>query len=125
MFYISGDILYRTFNEINKVLFFSQLRVEEAVIMIDASLDTEFAYCYREIDNMIYLGVIDCFQKESHFRYVLMHEMIKLYQYQIQDVEPSYNTTFHSFQNSGLKKFKGTICDPHNDEDEDDSTLGV
>lgn len=119
MFYIDGDILYRTFNEINKVLFFSQLRVEEAVIMIDAALDTEFAYCYREIDNMIYLGVIDVFKKEAHFRYVLMHEMIKLYQYQVQDVEPSYNHTFHSFHNSALKKFKNTICDPHDDEADD------
>lgn len=115
MYSIDGSVIYKTFNEINRVLFFNQLRAEEAVIMVDASLDTEYSYCYREIDGMIYLGLVDSFKKESHFRYIMMLEMIRLYQYQVQNKEPTYNETFKTFHNAALKKFKDTMKDPHED----------
>lgn len=91
--------------------------------MIDASLDTEYAYCYLEdVDNTIYLGITDSFKKEEHFRFVLMNEMIRLYQYQILNTEPKYGPTFYSFHNSGMKKFKGTMIDPHEDDCEEEGT---
>lgn len=112
MFHLTINELRSTFEEINRILFFSQLNYQNIHIEIEA-LTNEYSYCYRELyDVYPTLGLTYEWENLAQFRFVLMYEMIRLYRYQIMDEEPKYDSLFSVFEYHGLKKITN-IEDPH------------
>jgi hypothetical protein len=111
---ITDKLVNDTFDEINRLLFFSQLEKPKFEI---ENLDTEFSYCFKEEGDAEYtLGISNDFDKIEHFRYIMMIEMIRLYQMRDLEEEPSFNSMYSILEYNGFKKIKN-IEDPHSDID--------
>ncbi len=101
--------LERNFDEINRVLFFSQVVWPDMTILTSAHDFINSLICS---DGSTSLTISQNFAREQHYMYVLVHEMIALYEYQVTGEKCKYSTFFSIYSNHAWKKFGDRIEDP-------------
>jgi hypothetical protein len=84
--------------ELNRVVFDNKINLGQVEYSIEDDLDTELGYCIREdSDDVPILGLCAKYDDEQQFYDVLCHEMIHLYQYQVEGTEPDHGPVFRKF----------------------------
>ncbi len=111
MYVVTYGELERTFDEVNRVLFFDQLDDPDLTI---ESAATEYSNTFVDSDGEFHLNIARNFAKREHFKYVLVLEMIRLYQMMVLDEEPEFNSLYSVFEYNAWKKFTD-IEDPMGD----------
>lgn len=101
--------LEKTFEEINRVLFFGQVVDPDFTIENSSPL---YANVFLDDEDIFHLNISKVFDREEYFRYVMVLETTMLYLWQQHGKRPDFDDLFEVYMKHAVKKFGDSIADP-------------